>query len=88
MPAIMGRKPKKADLSTYRKRFGARLRELRQRQYRRLDDWVDALQAAGVKARKSQVSGWENGQYAPNLEHWPAIAETLDVSIRSLLPTE
>lgn len=83
----MGRRPKDADLTTYRGRFAARLRELRQRKFDTQGDFVDALNNAGlVSVTQGSVSGWERGDNAPDLETWPIVAATLGVTLRTLLP--
>lgn len=85
----MGRKPIEPDTSTFRGRFAANLRRLRERRYAYQDDFVDALRSNGLDgATKSTVSGWETGRRIPLIDHWPVIAETLRVRVRSLLPPE
>lgn len=88
MPRTMGRKPAEPDLSTYRGRFAARLRELRTRKYATQGEFIDALQARGLEVKQNTLSGWETGQREPGLDLYPFLADALGVSVRSLLPTE
>ena len=74
--------------AAWRGRIGARLRKLRMKKFELQEDFVDALSANGVDTIKSTVSGWETGRRIPPVEMWPQIAETLDVSVRSLIPPE
>ena len=82
----VGRKPRDPDTSTYRGRFGANLRRLREKRFETQDNFVDALKKRGFASHKMTVSGWENGNRLPALDILPIIAETLQVSVRSLLP--
>ncbi len=88
--ARRGRKLVPFDTSSFRGRFAARLRELRQKRFKRQDDFVDALRLLdGFETiTKSTVSGWERGSRVPAIELWPSIAKTLKVKVRSLLPLE
>lgn len=85
---LMGRRPKEADLSTYRGRFAARLRELRQKKYATQSDFVDALRIQGIETKEVTVSTWERGYSAPDIDLLPVIAITLGVAVRTLMPTE
>jgi len=89
LPAkTMGRRPKEADLTTYRGRFAARLRELRMKKFATQGDFVDALRVQGVEVREVTVSTWERGECVPEFELLPKIAATVGVPVRLLLPTE
>lgn len=84
--SIMGRRPKDPDLTTYRGRFAARLRELRQAKFATQGDFVEALNGAGLDLREVTVSAWERGHSAPDFGLLPTIAATLGISIRQLMP--
>lgn len=79
----MGRKPCELDTSTYAGRFAARLRELRDRRGKTVDELALSL---GVAV--STVYGWENGTRRPDISQLPVIAEALGVKPRSLLPED
>ena len=83
-----GRKPKKENLDSYRGRFAANLRKLREKKFETIDDFVDALGVTGLESTRQTVSSWETGRRIPTIDALPAIATTLHVSIRLLIPTE
>lgn len=83
-----GRPPKEADLSTYRGRFGANLRRLRQKRFATLDEFADALGEHIEQPPVATIARWERGERIPDLELWPIIADLLRVKPRNLLPAE
>ena len=86
----MGRHVREPDVSTYRGRFGANLRELRLRKFATQDDFVETLRQYDELATvtKTTVSGWELGERIPDLDLWPIIAEVLGRKPRALAPPE
>lgn len=84
----MGRRPKEADLTTYRGRFAARLRELRMKKFATQGDFVDALRVQGVDVTVMAVSTWERGDNVPEFELLPKIAAAIGATPRTLMPSE
>ena len=82
----MGRKPKEPNDDTYRGRFGANLRAARAKRFDSQQEFADRLAENGLTVTKQSVSSWETGFRLPTIDTLPIIAETLGVSIRSLIP--
>lgn len=77
----MGRKPSDPQLDSFAGRFAARIRELRVKRGKDADQIADIL---GVPLTTYRC--WENGSRIPSVVVFPALAEALGVSVRSLLP--
>lgn len=86
--SVMGRRLSEPDLSTYRGRFAARLRELRQKKFATQREFADALLLHGLEVSLIAISTWERGERCPDVAVFPAIAAALDVAPRLLLPLE
>ena len=78
----MAARPRKIiDTSTYKGRFAARLKELREKKKLTVDELVEKT---GLPRRT--LYDWESTKSSPPVELLPKLAEALGVSIRSLLP--
>ncbi|MCH7685487.1 MAG: helix-turn-helix transcriptional regulator [Planctomycetes bacterium] len=53
-----------------------------------MEDFVVALKSNGLRTSQQTVSGWETGYNLPKIENLPIIAESLHVSIKSLIPSK
>ena len=84
----MARPATDPDLSTYRGRFAANLRTLRQKRFDTQAEFVEALEVQGLVVVLMTVSSWERGARVPPVDSMPQIAKALGVPIRHLLPTE
>lgn len=81
-----GRPPRDPDLKTYEGRIGFRIRTLRQQRYKRIPDFVDALRMNGVNVKSNCISQWELGDRMPRITELWAIANTLGVTLNTLVP--
>ena len=77
----MGRKRKAVDTSTYSGRFAARLRELRDKQGLTTRE---ISEKTGIP--KSTIEDWDVGRKSPSIEKLPILAESLGVTVRTLMP--
>ena len=84
----MGRKARKVDDSTFRGRVAIRLRELREKKFGHQQEFVDALEEAGLSITVATASDWEVAKTCYRFEQMPTIAKVLGVSVRNLLPKE
>ncbi len=80
-PPTMGRKPSEPQLDSFAGRFAARIRELREKRGKDPEQIAEMLGVAVTTYR-----GWENGSRVPSIAIFPELAESLGVSVRSLLP--
>lgn len=87
-PTAMPRPQVSPSTDTYRGRFAARLRELREKRGKSVDEFLASLNAAGVTVSKAAVYSWETGARVPSLDDLPTIADVLGVSVRTLMPAE
>lgn len=84
----MAAAPKKnSDLSTYAGRFAARLRALREKTGKTVEQVVADMAAEGYTVARRSFYNWEQATNSPPIESFPAIARALELkTIRSLLP--
>lgn len=80
-----GRPYREPDDSSWEGRFGANLRQLRLRYFKRIDDFVVALSSYGLTIGKTAVSQWELGERIPRLVDVPVICQALGVTPNSLI---
>lgn len=80
--------PKQVDDLTYSGRLASRLRSLREKKKLSVDEMVVAINKAGYPISVQTYYGWENGKQKTNLDAVPAIAHSLGVSCRNLMPEE
>lgn len=85
---MAARPPKHIDTSTYSGRFAERLRTLREKAKLTTDQTAEAISKAGFTVATRTYYGWEGGTRQPPLDAFPAIANALGQSIRTLLPPE
>lgn len=79
----MGRRRKLVDQSTYSGRVAVRLRELRERAGKSVEEVAKAL-----KIPPSSYYNYENGRTEPPLNSFRKIATILGVNVRNLFPKD
>ena len=78
---------KEPDLSSYRGRFAARLKSLRENAGLSVEEAAGLLIDAGVVRSQNTIYNWEAALGLPKIVDFPAIAEVYGVkSPRNLLP--
>ncbi len=84
----MPRPKKQADLDTFAGRFGARLRELREKKNWTVDQFRMRLESEGLTVSNSIIYNWEGGHRTPNLDVLPMLAAVYGLTPRTVLPAE
>lgn len=79
----VGRKRAEPDTSKYSGRIAARIRLLREKAGKSIDEF-----AVAVKRTTTTVYRWESGQREIEFDSLPAIAAALGVNVRLLFPQE
>ena len=87
-PRVAARPQSNADLSTYTGRLGAAVRKRREELGLSVDDLSASLAAAGIEATKHSVYHWEKGLRPIPVNALPALAKTLKLAIRELVPAK
>ena len=77
----MARPRKEVDTSTYTGRFAVRLKSLREKAGMSVDELAEQ---SGIPKRT--LWNWESGEKIPGIEQFPQLAESLGVTIRTLMP--
>ena len=78
---------KQPDQSSYRGRFAARLRMLREKTGMTGQEFAQALRNSGYKLGERTYYDWESGGGSPPIEVYPLLAKLLkQKSPRTLLP--
>lgn len=85
---MMNPAQKQVDDLTYSGRLATRLRQLREKKKLTVDAMVAAVNKAGYPISVQTYYGWENGKRQPNFDAVPALAESLGVTCRNLMPEE
>ena len=87
---MMSPAAKAPDQSTYSGRFAARLRMLREKAGLSVDEVVERIAKYNTSGRNSPklqaIYGWEQSKASPHLDLLPAIAKSLKVKVRELMP--
>ncbi len=87
-PKMAARPTKPVDDSTYAGRFAARLRQLREKAKKTIDQVVSDMENEGYSVAARSIYSWERAAHAPPIDAFPALAKALGVKIRNLLPEE
>ena len=72
---------KEVDTSTYGGRFAVRLRALREKAGLSVEELAEA---SGIP--KNTLFNWEGVKRSPSIEQFPQLADSLGVTIRTLMP--
>ena len=79
----MARPRKEIDTSTYTGRFAARLKMLRERAGMSVEELAEQ---SGIHVQN--LYRWEQGKSAPAIERFPELAESLGITVRTLMPAK
>lgn len=80
---------KEPDLTTYKGRFGLRLKELRERKKLSVVQCVAAFNDLAPKdIHRGTWHSWERGDTAPPLEDLPFVAQSLGFKLHTIMPPE
>ena len=84
----MAAAPKKSvDTESYAGRFSARIRLLREKSGKTVEQAVDDMNAAGYEVAARSYYNWEQAKASPPINAFPALSVALGLkSIRALLP--
>lgn len=84
---MAARPPKQIDTSTYSGRFAERLRTLREKAGKTVDQVIAEMEADGYSVARRSFYNWELATNSPPLDAFPALAKSLGLkTVRSLLP--
>ncbi|MEP3477981.1 MAG: helix-turn-helix transcriptional regulator [Fuerstiella sp.] len=77
---------KEPDLSTYSGRLAGHLRQLREASGLTSSEAAEKMNKAGYVISEAAFRHWENGTRSPHWDALPALAKTLKVKVRELVP--
>ena len=77
---------KKTNTTTYRGRFSARLRKLREAAGLDVESMVAAVNRHGYECSTAAYYHWENGTAVPRIDALPSLAKALGLTPADLLP--
>ncbi len=74
------------DLSTYSGRLSARIRKLRKATGLSTGEAAEKISKHGYDLSETAFRHWENGTRGPRWDAMPALAKTLKVKVREIIP--